>query len=112
MQKVFENGSEGDNRGILIVISEELIEFYYYKQFLYHRNWVKEETKKRIENSQEDLTEDEIADNTFYWIDKQNWINHKTQMLDRPDNWHNHMSRKRWFTSEMAKFMNENTPPY
>jgi hypothetical protein len=48
------------------------------------------------------------GDREFYYIPKTDWINDKTEILDREDNWHFHMKEKVWFTNEMESFINKN----
>lgn len=108
---VFKNGSSnrGDTRDIMIRIEDEHICFYYYENYLRQKEWIEKETERRIEEGEEPLTQDESANHEFYWIDKDHWIKDATERQDRDDNWHTHMERKSWFTSEMKKFINQNT---
>lgn len=107
MQQVFNNGSNGDNRQILIKINDGYVEFFYYEQYLLQLKWIEEETERRLEYNGEELTEEEAGNHSFYWMGLEEWINDKTQRLDRDDNWHKHMRRKNWFTEEMADFINQ-----
>ncbi len=109
MQKVFYNGNENDNRQIMISISNNFIEFFFYDDYVRQRNWIKEQIERRLENGEDDLSNEEKQINSFYWIDAQHWNKDKTERLDREDNWHKHMMQKRWFTSEMKDFINANT---
>lgn len=108
-QKVFNNGN-GSDRDIMIRIEDAFIAFYFYEQYLRQEAWIDEETENRLQNGMEELTEDEKGNHEFYWIPKDDWKRDKTQRQDRPDNWHNHMNHKNWFTQEMADFINKNTP--
>jgi len=112
MEQVFNNGSAGDTRQILVRIKDGYIEFFFYDQYLRQLNWINEETERRLESGEEELTEEEKGNNSFYWFGTDEWVKDKTQRLDRPDNWHQHMGRKNWFTKEMADFINKVTPPY
>lgn len=106
MQQVFANGSNADTRDILIIISDEVIEFFFKEYYDRHNQWLSSQEEN---GNIEYLDEDEKANNGFYWIDKQHWIKDKTERLDRPDNWHKHMAHKMWFTGEMADFINKAT---
>lgn len=55
------------------------------------------------------MDDEEKEVNGFYWIGVDDWVNDKTNRLDREDNWHKHMKRKNWFTEDMAEFINNNT---
>lgn len=48
-------------------------------------------------------------DREFYSIPISEWISDRTNRLDRPDNWHNHMADKNWFSEQMKKFIDDNT---
>lgn len=107
MEKVFENGSKGDTRQILIRIKDGTIWFYFYDQYKRELNYINEEIERRNETGENELTEEEKHINEFYWIGLDDWISDKTNRLDRPDNWHQHMREKNWFTEEMAVFINK-----
>jgi hypothetical protein len=109
MEKVFNNGSVGDARQILVRITGGYIEFFFYDQYLRQLNWINEETERRLESDEEELTEEEKGNHSFYWFSSDEWTKDKTQRLDRPDNWHKHMERKNWFTKEMADYINKFT---
>lgn len=106
--KVFTNGSNGDNREIFITINDESIEFFYYRDYLRQQEWIQNEIERRLESGEDELTEDETANNGFYWINKADWKNDMTERLDDPSNWINHMNEKNWFTSKMEDFINQN----
>lgn len=109
MENTFDNGSTGDNRRILIKIDSEHIEFFYLDQYLRKRNWIDEMEDKARNGECEELEDEDKEINGFYWIFSSEWESDKTNRLDRPDNWHTHMKEKIWFTSDMEKFINENT---
>ncbi len=111
-QKVFENGNPRDGREILIKIIDDTIYFFYNENYRLHENWVHEETERRNQCVEEELTEEEKHYPEFYWIDKEDWHKSKTQNLDRGDNWHVHMKEKNWFTPLMEKFMDDNSIPF
>ena len=111
MEKVFKNGNSarGDNRDILIKIKDGYIEFFFNDQYLRQAKWVEEETERRKEVNEPELTEDEAGNHNFYWFDAADWHKSKSENLDRGDNWHKHMERKSWFTNEMETFLDLNT---
>lgn len=109
MQKVFSNESGNDVREILIKIEDGIIEFFFYEQYRQNQEWLKEETQKRVECGEPELTDDEKANSNFYWIEVENWVKDKTERQGRSENWHEHMKRKNWFTKEMSDFINQNT---
>lgn len=109
-EAVFSNGSKHDSREIMIRINEDYIEFFFYEQYLRQKEWIENETERRFQCGEEELTEDEAGNHNFYWFGKNDWKRDKTERLDRPDNWHKHMERKTWFTKEMTDFINKNTP--
>jgi len=108
MQKIFKNGSKGDNRRILIDIKDGTIWFYFYDQYVRELNYIKEEEQRRQECGEPELTQEEKCVHEFYWIDAHDWNKSKTENLDRGDNWHNHMTEKAWFTEEMENFLDLN----
>lgn len=107
-EAVFSNGSNHDNRKIMIRINDD-IEFFFYDQYLRQKQWIEEETERRLQCGEDELTEDEESNNSFYYILKQDWISDKTERLDREDNFHTHMMRKTWFTKEMKDFIDKST---
>lgn len=109
MEGVFLNGSDYDKRDILIKINNEHIEFFFYEQYVNRLEWVRDRTEKYENEGWEELDDEEKEINGFYWIGVDEWVNDKTNRLDRGDNWHRHMKRKNWFTKEMAEFINKNT---
>lgn len=113
MQEVFKSGSKHDQnvpRTIMIKIEDNLIEFFFYEQYLRQQNWVEEETDRRLNYGGEELTEDEKGNHNFYWIDIADWKSDRvTTRQDRPDNWHTHMYEKNWFTDEMYDFIEKHT---
>lgn len=48
-------------------------------------------------------------DREFYYIPTHEWVNDKTNRLEREDNWHRHMMEKTWFCQEMKNFINDCT---
>ncbi len=109
MQKVFTNGSEHDNRDIMIEIKDGYIEFFFNDYYLKQSKWIEEETQRRLDEGGEELTDDEAGNHGFYWMSADDWRKSKTENLDRADNWHIHMNQKNWFTPSMEKFMDDNT---
>lgn len=109
MEQVFENGSDHDTRDILIKIDAELICFYFNEQYRLRQNWINEEREKRIESGEEDLTDDEQSNHEFYWIPIDQWkSDRKDTRQGRGDNWHYHMNKKSWFSSEMYEYIEKN----
>lgn len=105
MQKVFKNGTKHDNREILIIIDSDHIEFFHNENYEYQLNWLKEqEDNWNFEN----LSDDQKANNGFYWIFVDDWKEDRTMRLDREDNWHRHIRTKNWFTEEMYDFIENN----
>ena len=95
--KVFTNGSTGDEREIMISVDDNGAEFFFYEYYNHQIEWLTEQEENgNIDN----LSEDEKANNGFYFILKDDWISRK-------DQWDNHMYQKRWFTKEMFSFLNE-----
>lgn len=45
----------------------------------------------------------------FYSIPIPEWVADLTNRLDRPDNWHNHMMEKNWFSQPMKDFITNAT---
>lgn len=43
----------------------------------------------------------------FYWICKQDWVRDYSRDMGRGDNFHVHMTGKKWFTKPMYEFLNE-----
>ena len=109
MEGVFLNGSDYDKRDILIKINNEHIEFFFYEQYVNRLEWIRDRTEKYENEGWEELNDEEKEVNGFYWIGVDEWVNDKTNRLDREDNWHKHMKRKNWFTEDMAEFINNNT---
>jgi len=108
MQKIFDNGSKGDNRQIMINIKDGTIWFYFYEQYREQLHFIQEEIQRRQECGEPELTKEEKVVAEFYWIDANDWNKSKTEYLDREDNWHTHMNNKNWFTKEMEKFLDLN----
>ena len=108
-QSVFNNGSKHDTRDIMIRIDDTHIEFFFYEQYLRQKQWIEDETERRFQEGQDELLEDEAGNHGFYWIGTDDWHKSKKENLDRPDNWHNHMKEKNWFTKEMKSFLDLNT---
>lgn len=106
MEQVFQNGSKHDKREIMIKIENGCVQFFFYEQYLKRKQWVEEETQRKLEYVEQELTEDESENNEFYWFELSEWVKDKTERLDRADNWHKHMIHKNWFTKEMASFLN------
>lgn len=97
MQKVFINGSENDDRNILIIINKGIIEFFYNEYYVRFMNFIEDEKERRGE----ELSEDEMQCSNLYWIDCECWAKDI-------NNFHKHMARKSWFTDKMSKWMDEN----
>lgn len=110
-QGLFENGNShrGDTRQILIKITEGIISFYFYDQYLKQQDWIDGEVMRKIIQKEGELSEEEKHINDFYWIDARDWHKSKTENLDSGNNWHKHMERKSWFTNEMETFLDLNT---
>lgn len=89
-------------REVVIEISDNSISFYFGENIRRQEKWV----EQQIENGH-DVSDEEKKVETFYWIDKQNWIDDFTQRLDREDNFHKHMKEKKWFTVEMYEYLNK-----
>ena len=109
MQRVFSNGSSHDNRDILIKIEPPFICFYFNEFHFRRQEWIDNETEERSLHGEEPLDEDESSNDGFYHILIKEWVSDKTNRLDRPDNWANHMEEKNWFTHEMKDFINNST---
>lgn len=109
MQKVFSNGNEKDGRYILVSVNKDYIEFFFNQQYNRQLEWISNENERRSQVGEDELTEDEKCNDSFYWMGTEDWVSDKTQRLDRSDNWHKHMARKAWFTKEMADFIHSNT---
>lgn len=110
MKQVFNNGSDHDRRMILIEITEDHIEFFFNEYYLRKLEWIESETEKRLEHGQDDLTDEDLEVNGFYWVGKDDWISDRTKTRQgREDNWHYHMMQKNWFTQEMKDWIDKNT---
>lgn len=108
MEKIFANGNNEDKRDILIKINDVNIEFFFYDQYKRQNNYI-QEMEEKYRNGECDKLEDEQKQiYGFYWINTYEWKHDKTNKLDREDNWHTHMKRKRWFTSNMEDYINNN----
>lgn len=96
--KVFKNGSKGDTREILIVISEDFAEFFYNEYYHRHNEWLAEQEESgNIENIDEDAKDN----NGFYWIGRDDWN-------FRQQEWITHLSRKNWVTGDMLAYLHDN----
>lgn len=102
MQQVFTNGSNHDDREILIKSDNNHFSFYFYRQYLNQINWIDEEKEKRMEEGADNLIEEESTAHEFYWIDKEEWRRNL-------NNWHTHMRSKNWYTDKMYEWMNKNS---
>ncbi len=99
----FTNGN-GSSRDIYINIFEDFINFYYADN--YQR--IKERLKW-MEETQQEITEEDREYHPFYSILVKYWISDATERLDRIDNFHTHMKQKTWFTQEMYNYINSQT---
>ncbi len=108
-EEIFNNGSEHDKRRIMIRINNGYVEFFFYDQYLRQKQWIEEETERRFQDGEDELTEDESGNHNFYWFGVDEWVKDKTERQDQNDNWHKHMRRKNWFTLKMEDWINENT---
>lgn len=90
----FLNG-DGGRRNISIKVDKDFIAFYFdddIKHFYEHKEYVRNNG----------IYEDEPATEPtyFYWIGKSDWENSR-------DHWRDHMEQKRWFTTPMTKYIDE-----
>jgi hypothetical protein len=104
-EPLFNNGNEHDNRVIMINITNDHIEFFYYDYYLRETEYLKD----KEENGEIDyMDEGEKEVNGFYWISTDEWVSDRTGRKDREDNWHKHMKTKNWFTEEMYEYIDKN----
>jgi hypothetical protein len=99
----FKNGN-GSDRDIYIKVSDDVIEFYFVKDYDRHYEWLSQMEEDCIEVYEEDK-----EPSTFYYIMRKDWISDRGNRLDRDDNFHNHMRTKNWFTQEMYNYIESQT---
>jgi hypothetical protein len=105
IQKTFKGGYEREEHNRFTIIKNEAyFDFYFFDKLDRHLQRLEylRENEMPIEDEDLECSED-------YSIPILAWEIDKTERLDRGDNWHFHMEEKRWFTKEMAQWMNENS---